>query len=237
VSDKKHFILNKIEYWKPLTEVFTGVLGLLVSFIALTISVYAVYSSSSSPDMSAHVGRHFGLAILRGNHLPAWDLPEYGYSKEDRFLIVDMAVVVSNAGGKRGVIDHMRLDVTRLNTGESIKLDWKVFFKEPTNRNLEKRPELVTPLVVEGQSSHKRLIRFSAEGSKELLPDFFKQDEKYKFSLGIHRAGLKTKVTEVVEAYSIEWVNNAHRHYNIINKDIQPDIETKSGETALLTLF
>lgn len=232
-----HDLRKKAEYWKPLTEVFTGFLGLLISLVALVISVFAVYSASSSPDLSAYVGRHFGIAMVRGNQLKRWDLPHFGYPADERFLVLDISSVFSNAGGKRSVVDHMELDITRKRTGETIHTEWKLFFIEPTNRDLEKRPELVTPLVIEGNASLKKLIRFSTNSSESLLPDFFQKDEEYVFSLGIHQAHQSGKVTEVTETYSVTWKINEYRMHNISLRDLPPDSNAKSGDTALLTLY
>ncbi len=232
-----HGLKQKAEYWKPLIEVFTGFLSLMISMIALVISVYAVYSASSSPDLSAYVGRHFGIAMIRGNQLQKWDLPHFGYSEEQRFLVLDISAVFSNAGGKRSVVDHMELKITNRKTRKSINTEWKLFFIEPTNRDLEKRPELVTPLVIEGKSSQKKLIRFSTNPGEGMLPDFFQENEEYTFSLGIHQVHENSKVSEVTETYSVEWEANSYRICNIQQKDLESDSTAKSGDTALLTLY
>ena len=86
---------------------------------------------------------------------------------------MDLAIVVANAGGKRGVIDHMELEIQNLGDLEAVNLEWKLYFIEPTSRNLEKRPELVTHLVVEGSSSQKKLVRFAAPTPAGLLPKYF----------------------------------------------------------------
>lgn len=232
-----HGLKKKAEYWKPLIEVFTGFLGLLISLSALVISIFAVYSATSSPDVSAYVGRHFGLAIIRGNHLQRWDLPHFGYSEDQRILVLDISVVFSNSGGKTSVVDNMELKVTNKRSGNSINTEWKAFFIEPTNRDLEKRPELVTPIVIAGNSSLKKLIRFSVDPEIGMPTNFFKESETYIFSLGIHQAQEKSNVTTVSETYSAEWEANAYRMHNIRLRDYTPESKAKSGETALLTLY
>lgn len=233
----KSRLIKTIDKWKPVTEFLTGTLGVLLSLVALIISIFALWATNSSPDLSAHPGRHFGLAILRGNHLQEWGLPEKNYSEEERWLVMDLAVVIANAGGKRGVIDHMRLDIERLSTREILQLDWKAYFADPTNQGVESRPELVTPLVVEGSASQKRLIRFSAQDEEALLPNFFETGEDYEVRLYIHRAGSGKPVTEMEMAYSIEWLVDEHNHFNILQRDYLPDLAPASGTTALLTLF
>ena len=230
-------IVKKIHDWKPISEFFTGILGVLVSCLALVISLYAVYASSSSPELTAHPGRHFGIAILRGNHLQDWDLPDFDYPTDERWLVMDLAIVVANAGGKRGVIDHMELEIQNLGDLEAVNLEWKLYFIEPTSRDLEKRPELVTPLVVEGSSSQKKLVRFAAPTPAGLLPKYFKEGEKYSVSLKIHRAESGTPITELEESFSLVWEIDDYASYNINLRDYAPSSKPKSGETALLTFF
>ena len=88
-------LLTCLERWKPLTDVVAGSFSVIISLIALLVSFYAVYISRSSPDLSAHPGRHFGVAVVRGTHLAAWELPFGGHSESERFLILDFSLVFS----------------------------------------------------------------------------------------------------------------------------------------------
>ena len=58
-------IVKKIHDWKPISEFFTGILGVLVSCLALVISLYALRIFFIT-RMTAHPGRHFGIAISEG---------------------------------------------------------------------------------------------------------------------------------------------------------------------------
>ncbi len=220
-----------------MTEFLNGTLGVLLSLAALIISILALYATNSSPELTAHPGRHFGLAILRGNHLQDWGLPENNYSEEERWLVIDLAIVLANAGGRSGVIDHMKLDIEREKTRETIHLEWKAYFDDPTNEGVADIPELVTPMVVEGTASQKRMIRFSAQDQNELLPDFFAAGETYTIRLLAHRAESGKPLSEMEEAYSIKWLVDDHNHFNINQRDYPIDAYPTSGETALLTLY
>ena len=230
-------LFDKIQSWKPISEFFTGILGVLISCLALVISIYAVYTSSSSPEVSSHPGRHFGVAILRGNHLPDWDMPYYEYPHDERWLVIDMAVVIANGGGRRSVVDHLELSVTRESDKKSITMDWVLFFIEPTSRDLKKRPELVTPIVIEGSSSQKKLVRFAAPSKPGDLPGFFVAGESYEISLSLHRAESDSPIESLELSYAVTWKPDEDDIYNIQRRDYGPDATPKTGETALLTFY
>ena len=227
-----------IEYWRPLIDLASGAGGLLMSAVAVAISIAAWNATRSDADVQLSLGNDFALTILRGNHLRSWDFPEIDTAADRECLVLAFALIFANSGARQGVIDYMHLDIENLETGQSLQLDWKIFFATPRAREAPSGVELVTPVVISGNGSEKRLAMFlSHSGSK--VERFFANSGRYRLTFNMHTAGDPNPPSKnLTTVYQTEWVCSESNGClsDIRRRTFGPDENPPFGEGALLQL-